>query len=241
MLSKRRRRSMRHVRTFVFERFPRDEHRGDAAQLQPSASRGKLRGVASPHAHPICVGDAGDVETSQLNQVAHPRPIEAAQNRAPGAFVIDENKLRRLESGDKDVIRRQVAVDVAGAMQPRDLRAERTQHNAPRRKRRALQMTHKIKSIDPRGHYYLAAAAALGAEQKNFGNSDPVGPQMLRDRRDVNRTPALEYRTGSMQTADRVEHFEICIETMIEMIEPGLGVTRAPYASLQGAVDRRER
>src|SRR5260370_677156 len=61
---------------------------------------------------------------------------------------------------------------------------------------------------------------------------------MLRDRRDMNRTPALEYRPGSMQAANRVEHFEICVETMIEMIEPGLGVTRAPYASRQGAVDR---
>src|SRR5260370_14217120 len=64
---------------------------------------------------------------------------------------------------------------------------------------------------------------------------------MLRDRRDMNRTPALEYRPGSMQAANRVEHFEICVETMIEMIEPGLGVTRAAHPSRHCAVDRRER
>ena len=101
----------------------------------------------------------------ELNEIAHPRPLEAAQNRAPGAFVIDENKLRRLEAGDENVEGRQVAVDVSRAMQPRDLRAERAQHNAPGREPRALQMTHKIEAFDARGHDYLAAAAALGAEQ----------------------------------------------------------------------------
>src|SRR5260370_35423333 len=100
----------------------------------------------------------------QLNHVAHPRPLEAAQNRASRAFMIDENKLRRLESRNINVVRRQVAMNVSRAMQARDLRAERTQHNAPGRQRRALQMTHNIEAVDPRGHDDLAPATALGTQ-----------------------------------------------------------------------------
>src|ERR1700733_4948032 len=99
----------------------------------------------------------------QLNQVAHPRPLARAQNRVSRAFMIDENELRRLESRNINVVRRQVAVNVSRAMQPRDLRAQRTQHNTPGRKRRALQMTHNIEAVDPRGHDDLAAATTLGA------------------------------------------------------------------------------
>ena len=76
----------------------------------------------------------------ELNEIAHPRPLEAAQNRATGAFMIDENELRRLDSGDEDVERGQVAVDVSGAMQSGELGAERAQHGAP-----GLELAHASK------------------------------------------------------------------------------------------------
>src|ERR1700722_2914521 len=116
----------------------------------------------------------------ELNQVAHPRPLETAQYRAARSFMIDKNKSRRLEAGDEDVVRRQVAVNISRAMQSRDLGAERAQHDAPRNELRALQVTHDIETVDPRGHDYFAAATALGAKQQNFRNSNPVSPQMLR-------------------------------------------------------------
>jgi hypothetical protein len=101
----------------------------------------------------------------ELNQIAHPRPLEAAQNRAPSTFVIDKNKLRRLESRDEDVPRGQVAMDISRPMQSRDLRAECPQHSAPGREFRRSQVTRNVGSLDSRGHYYLAAATMLDAEQ----------------------------------------------------------------------------
>lgn len=106
--------------------------------------------------------------------------------------MIDENELRRLKSGDEDVERRQVAVDISSAMQSRDLRAERAQHDAPGRELRALQIARKIRPGDARGYYDLAPAAALGAEQQNFRDSDAVGAQMLRYQRNVRGAHPLE-------------------------------------------------
>ena len=185
----------------------------------------------------------GQIEMPQLNEIAHPRPREAAQNRAPRAFMIDENELRRLESGDEDVVRRQVAVDISGAMQARDLRAERPQNCAPRRELRQLQVTHNTDSVDARGHYDLAAATLLDAEQQNLRDSHGVGPQTLQYRCDVRGAPALEHPPDPIQAANRVEHFEIRVRTpdTIEMLEPRLGVARTAYASCQRAVDRPER
>jgi hypothetical protein len=165
MLPRRRRCAGGDACAFAVVRNSGRKHRGNAAALHPPASRGKRRGVAAPHAHPIRIRDPAELEMPQLNQIAHPRPLEAAQNRAPGAFMIDENELRRLQSGDEDVERRQVAVDISCAMQSRDLRAERAQHGAPGRELRTLQMAHKIKPADALGHDYLASAALLGAEQ----------------------------------------------------------------------------
>src|SRR5580704_19353616 len=99
-----------------------------------------MRGISDPYAHAICIGDAADVEMPQLNQVAHPRPLETAEDRASRALMIDENKLRRLKSGHEDVVRSQVAVNISRAVQPRDLRTERAQYHTPCRELRALQM-----------------------------------------------------------------------------------------------------
>src|SRR5258708_14990351 len=155
MLPKRRRAAGCQFCVSAFEDYASREHRGYAPPFNPPARRGEGGGVAAPHAHQIRIRDACDFEMPQLNEIAHPRPLEAAEYRAPGALVIDENKLRRLESGDEDVVRRQVTVDVSGAMQPSDFRSERTQHDASRRECRTLQMTHEIKSVDPRGNYDL--------------------------------------------------------------------------------------
>src|ERR1019366_861159 len=205
------------------------KHGGNAAAYRASASRGKRGGVAAPHAHPIRIRDAAELELSQLNEIAHPRPLEAAQNRAAGAVMIDENELRRFESGDEDVERCQVAVDVSGAMQSCDLRAERAQHDAPGRELCTPQIARKIRSVNARGYYDLASAAALGAEQQNFRDSHAVGAETLRYRRNVRRARPLEYPPDSIQAADRVEHFEIGVRTpnLIEMLEPCLGMTRA--------------
>ena len=79
--------------------------------------------------------------------------------------MIDENKLRRLESGDENIPRCQVAMDISCPMQSRDLRAERAQHDAPGRELRTSQMTRKIRSVDALGYYDLAPATTLDAEQ----------------------------------------------------------------------------
>src|SRR5258708_24250052 len=118
MLPKRRRAAGCQFCVSAFEDYSSREHRGYAAPFDPPASRGEGGAVAAPHAHPIRIRDASDFEMPQLNEIAHPWPLEAAEYRAPGAFVIDENKLRRPESGGADALRRQVPVDVSGAMQP---------------------------------------------------------------------------------------------------------------------------
>ena len=104
-------------------------------------------------------------------------------------------------------------------------------------------MTRQAEAVDPRGHDYLAAAAALGAEQQNFRHTHAVGSQTLRDPRDVRHAPALEDPPDAIQPANRVEHFEVGVRPacLIEMLGPRLGVTRPPHASRHRPVDRGER
>ena len=70
-------------------------------------------------------------------------------------------------------------------------------------------MTHNVKALDPRRHDYLAAAAPLGAEQQNLRNP------LLSARRcsEIDATcaarPRLNIRSGAIQPANRIEHFEI--------------------------------
>ena len=67
---------------------------------------------------------------TQLHEVAHARPLEAAQNRMPGAVVIDKNKLRRVHTNDKYIVRSEIAVKITGAMKSRDFLAECAQYAA---------------------------------------------------------------------------------------------------------------
>ena len=75
---------------------------------------------------------------TELDEIAQPRALEAAQNRAPGAIVIDKNKLRRGHAGDENIVRGKIAMQITGAMQPRDFGAERAQDSAFGRERLVL-------------------------------------------------------------------------------------------------------
>src|SRR5579864_9351047 len=113
---------------------------------------------------------------TELDEIAQARALEAAQNRAPGAIVIDKNELRGVHAGDKNIVRSQIAMQITGAMQARDLGAECTQNSAPGSERLALgaEVARNVEAIDARRHHDLAAASLLGAEEQNFGNPDSV-------------------------------------------------------------------
>ena len=75
---------------------------------------------------------------TELDEIAQARALEAAQNRAPGAIVIDKNELRRVHAGDENIVRGKIAMQITGAMQSRDFGAERAQDGAFGRKRLVL-------------------------------------------------------------------------------------------------------
>ena len=118
---------------------------------------------------------------TELDEIAQPRALEAAQNRAPGAIVIDKNELRRVHSGDENIVRGKITMQVTGAMQAGDFRAERAQTSALGSERLALgaEVARNVAAIDARRHHDLAATPLFGAEQQNFGNPDSVGAKTL--------------------------------------------------------------
>src|SRR5258708_33316493 len=124
---------------------------------------------------------------TELNEIAHPRALEPAQNRAPGTIVINKNKLRRINARDENIVWGEIAVQITGAMQAGDFRAECAQDGALGRERLALRakVARSISSLDTDRHHDLAAALLFGAEQQNFRNADPVNAKALRNSRDV--------------------------------------------------------
>ena len=118
---------------------------------------------------------------TELDEIAHPRALEAAQNRAPGAIMIDKNKLRGVHAGDENIVRGEVAMQITGAMQAGNFGTERAQDGAFGGERLALraEVARNIAALDPDRHHYFATAPLFGAEQQNFGNPDPVGAKTL--------------------------------------------------------------
>jgi hypothetical protein len=118
------------VREISVARNSRPQHQGHAAPCRAPAPGGHRRRVTAPHPHPIGVGNCFELDVTELDEVAHPRPLEAAQNRMPRAIVIDKNKLRRVHTNDKYIVRSEIAVKITPAMKSRDFLAECAQQAA---------------------------------------------------------------------------------------------------------------
>jgi hypothetical protein len=126
------------LREIVIARNSRPQHLRDPTARGTAASSRHGSRITAPDPHPIGIGNCLEVKMTELDEIAQPRALEAAQNRAPGAIVIDKNELRRVNAGDENIVRSQIAMQVTGAMQARDFRAERAQNGALGGKRLAL-------------------------------------------------------------------------------------------------------
>lgn len=114
----------------VIARNSRLQHLRYASPRRMPASCGHRSRITAPHPHPIGVGNCFEIEMTELDKIAQARALEAAQNRAPGAIVIDKNKLRRVHAGDENIVRGKIAMQITGAMKSRDFGAECAQDGA---------------------------------------------------------------------------------------------------------------
>src|SRR5271156_3144840 len=97
---------------------------------KPGSLPDRSTGISGPYAHLARARKAREIEAPKLDHISEPRACKPRKPRLARAFVVQENEARRTFVANHDIEWCEIAVDVPGAMKPRDFSAQRTEYRA---------------------------------------------------------------------------------------------------------------